>query len=194
MHYNKALLTAFAILGMTVTANTEARFWSGDFTDCNKTTWNEAEQLLASTPRNTDVNLFAWSKTCIKDQPIASDNPGPRNSVWVPGTDEPFCLVMSEEDGCPKKPTSEYMSGTTMNIEPDRRSLAIPGAFASLCWVSDFFAHSDLSLAALSHFATFTQWLAKLHLLRTYQDHSPFPKDGKQLNGSGHDVRILRGK
>ena len=125
MQYITALLTAFAVLGITVTADPNARFWSGEFEDCNKTTWNEAEQLLASTARNMDVNIFPWSDTCIRDQPVEGDDPGPRTSVWVPRIDQPFTLVMSEDNGCPRKSGSDYMQGKTIEITPDRKSLAL---------------------------------------------------------------------
>lgn len=123
MHYYTALLAAFAVLSMTVTAYPEARFWSGDIQDCNKTAWNEVEQLSASTPRNMDVNIFPWSDTCIRDQPVEGDDPGPRTSVWVPRIDQPFILVMSEHNDCPRRLGTDYMLGTPIKIAPDRKSL-----------------------------------------------------------------------
>lgn len=124
-------LASCTLIGLgTVSGKHMARFFSGTEEQCSNKTWSEDLYAMASSRRNMDGSHLMGGG-CNNKQPTKADNdgkaeedkgPGPRQWVWVEAVgDKSYCLVMSEDVGCPEKGQS-CMGGAQIDINKGQSS------------------------------------------------------------------------
>ena len=107
------------VVATVVSGKNMAWFFSGTEEECMMEEWGTEQYADASTARNMDGSHLN-SGGCIKGQPTDK----PRKYIWVPKIDKDYCLVMSNQDSCPAKGSSDVMVGQTLDLFSNRISVS----------------------------------------------------------------------